>query len=167
MKGRSELTIVLFPSPAPPQLYPPRPLLASLSSPICSEHSSTSRQRRESLKPPRPPSASLTSVCPFPPSRPRQITSPPTQPGRASVAICIRLVPSKTSTLPSSEADDVPATSLEDFFSRDWVREDGVDVEILYIRRAKRRGDRWSSQLAFPGGRKNAEDESSEYTALR
>ncbi|KAL7408985.1 hypothetical protein BDY24DRAFT_404767 [Mrakia frigida] len=96
---------------------------------------------------------------------PRQIASPPTQQGRASVAICIRLVPSSTTT--SSDVDEVPATSLEEFFARDWVREEGTTVEILYIRRAKRRGDRWSSQLAFPGGRKNAEDENAQYTALR
>ena len=82
------------------------------------------------------------------------------------MAICIRLVPSPSSAT-ISDVDDVPATSLEEFFAKDWVREEGTSVEILYIRRAKRRGDRWSSQLAFPGGRKNAEDENAQYTALR
>ena len=107
------------------------------------------------------PSSCLLSLL-----APRQIASPPTQQGRASVAICIRLVPSPTSTT-TSDVDNVPAASLEEFFARDWVREEGTSVEILYIRRAKRRGDRWSSQLAFPGGRKSAEDENAQYTALR
>ncbi|CED83272.1 ATP-dependent RNA helicase pitchoune [Phaffia rhodozyma] len=100
---------------------------------------------------------------------PRQISSPPSQQGRASVAICIRLVPPPTSIYngQGDDDDDAPATSLDDFFKRPWVNEKGVKAELLFIRRAKSKGDRWSSQLAFPGGRKNPEDESAKYTALR
>lgn len=38
---------------------------------------------------------------------------------------------------------------------------------MLYIRRSKSKGDRWSSQVAFPGGKKDAEDEDGLYTAKR
>ena len=39
--------------------------------------------------------------------------------------------------------------------------------EILYIRRASIEGDHHSGQVAFPGGRRDPEDPSFEYTALR
>ena len=39
--------------------------------------------------------------------------------------------------------------------------------EILYIKRASRLNDRWSDQVAFPGGRQEADDENSLYTAMR
>jgi 8-oxo-dGTP pyrophosphatase MutT (NUDIX family) len=39
--------------------------------------------------------------------------------------------------------------------------------EILYIKRASRSSDRWSSHIAFPGGRQEADDENNLYTAMR
>lgn len=56
-------------------------------------------------------------------------------------------------------------TRLNDFFEQPWVRT-GIP-EILYIKRSKRLSDRWSSQVAFPGGRQEPEDENALYTALR
>lgn len=38
---------------------------------------------------------------------------------------------------------------------------------MLYIRRTSRQSDRWSGHVAFPGGKREAGDESSSYTAMR
>lgn len=39
--------------------------------------------------------------------------------------------------------------------------------ELLFIKRASRSSDRWSSHLAFPGGRSEPEDDDGHFTALR
>jgi 8-oxo-dGTP pyrophosphatase MutT (NUDIX family) len=39
--------------------------------------------------------------------------------------------------------------------------------ELLFIKRAERAGDPWSGQIAFPGGRRQAEDASLQETARR
>lgn len=54
---------------------------------------------------------------------------------------------------------------MQDFFSQPWVQS-GVP-EILYIKRATRITDRWSAQVAFPGGRQEPDDENSLFTAYR
>lgn len=41
------------------------------------------------------------------------------------------------------------------------------EVELLFIRRSERAGDPWSGHIAFPGGRRDAEDASLLDTALR
>lgn len=41
------------------------------------------------------------------------------------------------------------------------------DAELLFIRRALRDGDPWSGHVAFPGGRRDAEDVSLALTATR
>ena len=43
----------------------------------------------------------------------------------------------------------------------------GDDLELLLIRRAEREGDPWSGQIALPGGRRSALDDSLEATARR
>lgn len=55
---------------------------------------------------------------------------------------------------------------LQDFFNLPWVQSGGIP-EILYIKRATRSTDRWSAQVAFPGGRQEPEDENSLFTAYR
>jgi len=44
---------------------------------------------------------------------------------------------------------------------------DAEDLELLYIKRASRKGDPWSAQVAFPGGRTEAGDASPLETAVR
>lgn len=59
--------------------------------------------------------------------------------------MCIRLVPADDDA--SSDKEEVLPTTLEEFISQDWVRRPGVKAEILYIRRAKRVGDRCARLL--------------------
>ena len=43
----------------------------------------------------------------------------------------------------------------------------GGDLDLLFIERAARASDPWSGQIAFPGGRRDAADESLDDTAVR
>lgn len=54
---------------------------------------------------------------------------------------------------------------LRHFFSLAWVQRG--TPELLFIKRAVRETDQWSSHVAFPGGRHDEEDESGLYTAMR
>ena len=54
---------------------------------------------------------------------------------------------------------------LRQFFSLQWVQRG--TAELLFIKRADRQGDKWSSHVAFPGGRRDEDDEDGLYTAMR
>ncbi len=86
--------------------------------------------------------------------QPHFIHSPSYQPRRASVAIIIRIIPTNLSRDYEENNDSI--NSLEDFWNFPWVK-DG-EPEILYIKRALREGDRWSGQMAFPGGKRDSDD---------
>lgn len=45
--------------------------------------------------------------------------------------------------------------------------EDGADLDVLFIERAARGGDRWSGQMALPGGRREERDPDLATTARR
>ena len=86
--------------------------------------------------------------------------SPPGVPRRASVALIIRIQPhhkhypgswdsTNDSTLAESER-------LDAFFAQDWVKHG--DPEILFIKRAQNKRDKWSGNIAFPGGRRDPGD---------
>ncbi|KAJ8084375.1 hypothetical protein PM082_003144 [Marasmius tenuissimus] len=107
---------------------------------------------------------------------PRIITSPPTQPRRAAVAILIRVVPSPSSP-PPPVANNINPLSLSDFFQLEWVNAPDARPEILFLERdapspeetavmtsKARRGE---AHVAFPGGRTEPDDEGGMYTALR
>ena len=47
------------------------------------------------------------------------------------------------------------------------VRARSDSAEMLFIKRVERTGDRWSGQVAFPGGRKDDSDDSLQRTAIR
>ncbi|PKC69620.1 hypothetical protein RhiirA1_533332 [Rhizophagus irregularis] len=103
---------------------------------------------------------------------PYNIRSPSNQPCRASVAIIIRIRPNNLShdnnnkfdfaesstnkSLQSEGINNEQKTNLEDFWELPWVK-DG-EPEILYVKRALREGDRWSGQIAFPGGKQDKTD---------
>jgi 8-oxo-dGTP pyrophosphatase MutT (NUDIX family) len=41
------------------------------------------------------------------------------------------------------------------------------DPEVVFIKRAAREGDRWTSHVALPGGKRDPEDEDDKATAVR
>ncbi|WFD32433.1 hypothetical protein MSPP1_003480 [Malassezia sp. CBS 17886] len=121
---------------------------------------------------------------------PRVLVSPPTQPRRASVALILRvrptaedepwlrgkwrngevleedlhLFPSALTTQDVNGGMSVEAR-LRQFFALPWVQRG--TAELLFIKRAVRENDHWSAHMAFPGGRRDEEDESGLYTAMR
>ena len=94
---------------------------------------------------------------------------------RASVALILRFRPDYTHWSESSPAvladeiyADVSASepwSLEQFFAQPWVQRG--DPEVLFIKRAARVGDRWTSHVALPGGKRDPEDEDDKAVAVR
>lgn len=97
---------------------------------------------------------------------PRIISSPPTQPRRASVSLIIHVRPPAHIL---ARADLLPPTpsTLNDFFRLDWVNHPDSVAELLYIRREGRDGKGSDGHVAFPGGRSEEGDEGALYTAMR
>ena len=95
------------------------------------------------------------------------IPNPPNCKKRAAVACILRVRP----TYPDdSEPPSWPPTLpheqvLSSFFEQPWVQRG--DPEILFIKRAARRGDRWTSHVALPGGKRDPDDPSDEATSAR
>ncbi|EPE24097.1 Nudix [Glarea lozoyensis ATCC 20868] len=79
---------------------------------------------------------------------------------RASVALILRV-------RQSFHDDPARATprSLEQFFEQEWVQRG--DPEAIFIKRAARQGDRWTSHVALPGGKRDAEDADDRAVAIR
>lgn len=89
------------------------------------------------------------------------LPSPPDCKKRASVAFVIRVKPSYAHW-PTSTAK---ATDLDTFFAQDWVQHG--EPEVLFIKRASRKGDRWTSHIALPGGKRDPEDADDKAAAIR
>ena len=104
--------------------------------------------------------ASLLSALSFISSRPdHYYPSPKFQPKRASVALIIWIKPPETysasetssqgmSKLTGQSPIDLVKT-LSELFSQPWVQQG--EPQVLFIKRAKRTGDRWSAHVALPG----------------
>jgi 8-oxo-dGTP pyrophosphatase MutT (NUDIX family) len=96
--------------------------------------------------------------------------SPPGVPRRASVALIIRIQPHSKHYPPkewgSTQDSTLAATErLDTFFSQDWVKYG--DPEILFIKRAQNKLDKWSGNIAFPGGRRDPDDADDCAAAIR
>jgi hypothetical protein len=106
---------------------------------------------------------------------PRVITSPPTQPRRAAVALVIRVTPPKG--FPQILSPQTQP-SLQEFFQLDWVNAPGAISEILFLKRENPREDAAAianntvnksteAHVAFPGGRSEEGDEGGCYTGAQ
>ena len=106
---------------------------------------------------------------------PRVITSPPTQPRRAAVALVIRVSPPRNfPQIPPRQAQP----SLQEFFQLDWVNAPGAVAEILFLKRENpgedaaviannRVNGSSEAHVAFPGGRTEEGDEGGCYTGAQ
>ncbi|KAK4580355.1 hypothetical protein LTR86_000558 [Recurvomyces mirabilis] len=89
------------------------------------------------------------------------LTSPEGVPRRASVAFVIRIKPSYSHWATNTNKLD----DLDLFFAQEWVQHG--EPEILFIKRASRKGDRWTSHIALPGGKRDPADVDDEAAAVR
>lgn len=115
-----------------------------------------------------------------------EVASPPDVPRRASVALILRIQPNydhwpavnTRHILPHgrpqrrrSSVVSIPEHKLsfkdilDAFFDQDWVKHG--DPELLFIKRATRKGDKWTGHVALPGGKRDPEDEDDQVTAVR
>lgn len=112
-----------------------------------------------------------------------EVANPPSAPRRASVALILRIQPSYGNWPPnhvdqsgthgchrrhSATSDrEIPSlkNALDAFFSQEWVKHG--DPEVMFIKRSERKGDRWTSHIALPGGRRDPEDKDDQATAVR
>ncbi|KAF8468417.1 hypothetical protein BDZ91DRAFT_782295 [Kalaharituber pfeilii] len=112
---------------------------------------------------PLPATSSLPTITPLP------ATTTPTTPirplRRASVALIIRVQPSPSYLPPSTTLPPSLPRSLSQFFAQEWVAHG--TPEVLFIKRADRRGDRWTGHVGFPGGKRDEGDVSDEAAARR
>jgi len=99
-----------------------------------------------------------------------QVPNPPGCKKRASVAVVLRIrpvfphKPTYDQDILSSSAHTFQE-SLDKFFSQTWVQQG--DPEVLLIKRAARPGDRWTSHIALPGGRREPGDPNDRATSER
>lgn len=74
---------------------------------------------------------------------------------RASVALVLRVRPSyeqEPSVSEPSNTSDSTTEHLDRFFAQSWIQHG--DPECVFIKRAARTGDRWTSHVALPGGKR-------------
>lgn len=88
---------------------------------------------------------------------------------RASVALILRVRPHfdnwPTGAPAKNNHADSTIEALDSFFEQSWVQ--NGDPEAVFIKRAAREGDRWTSHVALPGGKRDPEDEDDKATAIR
>lgn len=90
------------------------------------------------------------------------LPSPDDTKRRASVAFIVRVQPS-SAHWPQLHAPK--SNDLESYFSQEWVQHG--EPEVLFIKRASRKGDRWTSHIACPGGKRDPTDEDDKAAAVR
>ena len=67
--------------------------------------------------------------------------------------------------LPPASASAPVSASIAQFFEQQWVQHG--QLEVLFIKRAARKGDRWTAHVAFPGGKRDPGDRGDLDTAVR
>ena len=95
-----------------------------------------------------------------------ELPSPENVPRRASVAFILRVNPSYSHWPPSEpSSSSAPPQDLHSFLSQSWVTHGSP--ELLFIKRASRPGDRWTSHVALPGGKRDPTDADDAAAAVR
>jgi 8-oxo-dGTP pyrophosphatase MutT (NUDIX family) len=87
---------------------------------------------------------------------------------RASVALILRVRPHFKHWPSQSSPPDASLSAadyIDKFFEQSWVQ--NGDPEVVFIKRAARVGDRWTSHVALPGGKRDPEDEDDKAVAIR
>lgn len=98
------------------------------------------------------------------------VPNPPDCKKRASVALVLRIRPVFPQQ-PTYDHDTHSTNahtfqeSIDSFFSQTWVQQG--DPEVLLIKRAARAGDRWTSHIALPGGKREPKDPHDRATSER
>ena len=90
-----------------------------------------------------------------------ELSSPEVCKRRASVALVVRIQPSYAHW----PSDPLKTEDIDAFFAQEWVQHG--EAEVLFIKRASRKGDRWTSHIALPGGKRDPEDADDEAAAIR
>lgn len=81
---------------------------------------------------------------------------------RASVAFIVRVRPSYAHW---PDANLEQKHNIDSYFEQDWVQHG--EPEVLFIKRASRKGDRWTSHIALPGGKRDPTDADDKAAAVR
>jgi 8-oxo-dGTP pyrophosphatase MutT (NUDIX family) len=81
---------------------------------------------------------------------------------RASVALILRVNPSY-SHWPEPQLEK--PQDVNAYFDQQWVKHG--EPEVLFIKRASRKGDRWTSHIALPGGKRDPTDKDDQHAAVR
>ena len=90
---------------------------------------------------------------------------------RASVALVLRIRPhyehwpSWSDLAQGGDSDTSAAARIDQFFAQSWVQRG--DPEVVFIKRAARIGDHWTSHVALPGGKRDPGDEDDKAVAIR
>ncbi|KAI1006058.1 hypothetical protein K3495_g2166 [Podosphaera aphanis] len=97
----------------------------------------------------------------------QHLENPAGCPRRASVALIIRIRPNFDHWPEECSEDRTESepVDLNQFFSNPWVQYG--DPEVAFIKRASREGDRWTSHVALPGGKRDPEDKDDQTVAVR
>lgn len=90
------------------------------------------------------------------------LASPAEAKRRASVAFILRVKPSYAHWPESSTQKH---EDLKSYFGQEWVQYG--EPEVLFIKRASRKGDRWTSHIALPGGKRDPTDADDKAAAVR
>lgn len=96
------------------------------------------------------------------------VDCPPGVSKRASVALILRIksrYPAQDAAEDLSVQSDETATRLRTLFDQPWALQG--EPEVLFIKRASRKGDRWQGHVALPGGGRDPEDVDDKDTAIR
>ncbi|EGG02051.1 uncharacterized protein MELLADRAFT_117629 [Melampsora larici-populina 98AG31] len=118
------------------------------------------------IKPDSSSTTTTSSSSSSPSSSTSSINSTPDQNPSLNFIQQTQLKPNLSIPIHQSNPTQNLTSTLNESFSNPCLQSSSTP-EILFIKRSSRSNDRWSSHLAFPGGRMEPEDEDTQFCALR